>query len=86
MAFTKKRLSLMAVAGVKDANDDPKGNQFFFYHAHGDDVTASEYFKDVDEINENDLVYVPDDDAGTPILGYVDGDGTLKNLDVTPAS
>lgn len=86
MAFDKTRLSMMAVSGVKDASGDPKGVGFYFYHAHGDDVTAAKYFEDAMDlgVKENDLVYVPDDDSGNPMLGYIDSNGTLEDLEVTP--
>lgn len=86
MAFDRNKLSVMAVTGVQDENGDPKGVGFYFYHANGDNALAADYFADALKIGmkENDLVYILDDDAGSPVIGYVNADGTVKNVDVTP--
>ena len=86
MAFEKRNLSLMGSTGVKPGSDK-KGLNFFFYHADGDDITATAYFaKGVDDgyIMENDLIYCPDDVSDTPMVGAVDENGTLQDLDTTP--
>ena len=87
MAFEKRNLSLMGSTGVKPSGSDKKGLNFFFYHAGGDDITAAEYFAEgVDDgyIMEDDLIYCPDDNSDTPMVGAVDENGTLQDLDTTP--
>lgn len=87
MSFEKRNLSLFGYHGVKPEGKDKKGLHLFFYNADGDDTTAAEYFSEAIDngyMVKEDLVYVVDDNAGTPILAYVDEDGTLQNPNVSP--
>lgn len=88
MAFEKNQLSLMAVTGVKDTDGNAKGVNFWFYHAHGDDVTDGNYFEDALDLGmtENDLIFIPDDDGGTPLLGVIDSNGALADFAMSSGS
>lgn len=82
MAFNKDHLSLMAVTGVRDAAGDAKGVNFWFYHAYGDVATGIGYFADAFNIGmtENDLIFIPDNAGGTPLLGVITDVGTLADF------
>lgn len=82
MAFNKDHLSLMAVTGVMDVAGNATGVNFWFYHAHGENVKGANYFVEALGLGmtPNDLIYVPDGLGGVPIIGYVNAVGTITNV------
>jgi hypothetical protein len=82
VAFNKDHLSLMAVTGIKDVNGVAKGVNFWFYHAYGDVATGAGYFADalILGMTEDDLIFIPDDAGGTPLLGVITDAGTLADF------